>query len=105
MTLRQWAVVLSAGAILFPLGGIVTGYYTPEPVGGSQPGLEAVRPIAVTIMVSGLLSITGFIAGLVSFLRQPPPRARARKLECLATSFPLLLYTLLTTAFYIVWTS
>jgi len=105
MTLRQWAVVLSAGAFLFPLGGIVTGYYTPEPVGGNQPGLEALRPIAVTIMVSGCLSITGLIAGLVSFFRQPLPRSRARKLEFLGTSFPLLLYALLTTAFYIVWTS
>lgn len=83
----------------------MTGYYTPEPVGGNQPGLEALKPIAVTIMVSGALSITGFIAGLFAFFRQPPPRPMARKLECLGTSFPLLLYALLTTAFYIVWTS
>ena len=104
MALRLTAAILGVAAVLFPVFVIVTGAFMPID-DGSQPAYESLQPIAVCILVCGVLSLVGFIAGFAALRRTPPPRPVSRKLECLATSLPFVAYLALTTAFYVVFTA
>lgn len=103
MTLRRLAIVLGVAAVGFPFAVLAGGFFMPVE-DGSQPAYEDLRPIAVIIVVSGVLSVSGLAAGLAALLRTAPPRPAARKLECLATGLPFVLYLLFAAAFYIVFT-
>ena len=102
--LRSIAALFSVAAVAFPVVVAATGFLTPID-DGSQASYENLRPIAIIIIVSGALSLSAFLAALVAFFGSPPPRLMARKLECLATSLPFVIYCALTAAFYIVFNS
>ncbi|MEX1310645.1 MAG: hypothetical protein AB1Z65_09525 [Candidatus Sulfomarinibacteraceae bacterium] len=88
---RYLALAFAAAALVLPAVMAFAGAFTGIASDGCQSPTAAMAPLLTAAALSGALGTAALISGVVVYVRVPPPRSLARKIELALCSLPVIL--------------